>query len=76
MKTAKLFSNGRSQAVRLPKEYRLPGKDAYIRKFDNIILLFPKRDAWVPFIKSLDKFSEDFLSERIQPSLHPRERFE
>lgn len=73
MKTAKLFANGRSQAVRLPKEYRMPGKDVYVRKFDQMILLMPKGNPWVHLVKSLDKFTEDFLSKRGRPALRNRE---
>ena len=73
---AKIFSNGRSQAVRLPKEYRLPGKDAYVRKFDNMILLFTKKDPWSHLAKSLDKFSEDFMLERVQLGPEKREWLE
>ncbi len=67
MKTAKLFQNGRSQAVRLPKEYQFSGKDVYIKKFDNVVILFPKTDPWAPLISSLDQFSDDFMEERNQP---------
>ena len=76
MKTAKLFRNGRSQAVRLPKEYRLPGKDAYVRKLDQIILLLPKKDPWSSLVKSLARFSEDFMEKRIHPAPQKREAFE
>lgn len=73
MTTAKLFKNGRSQAVRLPKEYRFSGKDVYIRKLDQIVLLLPKKDPWGALVKSLDRFTDDFMSERNQPSLRKRE---
>ena len=63
MQTAKLFKNGRSQAVRLPKECALPGDEVYVKKIDGIVLLIPKNgDPWGPFVDSLDKFSDDFLS--------------
>jgi antitoxin VapB len=63
MQTAKLFQNGRSQAVRLPKEYALPGDEVYIKKIGRIVVLIPKdADSWGPFVDSLDKFSDDFLS--------------
>ena len=51
-KTAKLFMHGRSQAVRLPKEFRLPGKEARVSKFGDKIILEPMKkapfdvDAW------------------------------
>ena len=61
MDTAKLFKNGRSQAVRLPKEYSLPGEEVYVKKIDGLVVLIPKNeDRWQPFIDSLDKFSDDY----------------
>lgn len=67
MKTARIFTNGRSQAVRLPKEYRFKGKDVYIRRFDDIIVLIPKDAPWASLVGSLDRFSEDFMDTREQP---------
>jgi antitoxin VapB len=50
MDTAKLFTNGRSQAVRLPKSYRFEGKEVYVKKVSERVLLLPKDhtiwDAW------------------------------
>ena len=73
MRTAKLFKNGRSQAVRLPKEYQFRGKDVFITRFDNIVMLFSKSDPWAPLINSLNKFSDDFMEKRIQPMQKTRE---
>ena len=42
MQTAKLFNNGGSQAVRLPKEFRFSGDDVYIKKYQGIVMLLPK----------------------------------
>lgn len=75
MKTAKVFRNGRSQAIRLPKEYRFSGKDVYVRKLDQLIVLLPKKNPWNSLVKSLDRFSADFLTERNQPVSQKRERF-
>lgn len=75
MKTAALFKNGRSQAVRLPKECRFAGKEVYVRKYEDIVILFPKRSPWTPLVNSLDKFSDDFMSERKQPDQLDRKRF-
>jgi antitoxin VapB len=72
MKTAKLFNNGRSQAVRLPKEYRFKGRDVYIKKLDNIVMLFPVNSPWISLMNSLDKFSDDFLAQRNQPGKQKR----
>jgi antitoxin VapB len=46
MKTAKLFMNGRSQAVRLPREFRFLGKEVWIRREGSCVILEPVRDAW------------------------------
>ena len=54
MKTAKLFNNGRSQAVRLPKECRFTGDSVYVRKLGNIVILVPKDAPWTSLIESLD----------------------
>ena len=76
MRTAKLFQNGRSQAVRLPQEYRMPGKDVYVRKLDQMLVLLPKKNPWAPMVKSLDRFTEDFMSERKQAVVQKRASFE
>ena len=73
MDTAKIFENGKSQAVRLPKAYRLKGKEAYITQIGDAIILLPKRNKWDSLIASLNKFSDDFMSERIQPELENRD---
>ena len=73
MNTAKLFINGRSQAIRLPKEYRFEGTEVFINKIDDVIVLFPKNKPWDSFIKSLDKFTDDFMEERNQLEYDKRE---
>lgn len=74
MDTAKLFVNGQSQAVRLPKEYRFSGNEVYIRKVGNAVMLFPKERAWETFLNGLNSFTEDFFAdERNQGVQTPRE---
>lgn len=68
MKTAKLFTNGRSQAVRLPRECRFSGKEVYVRKLDDLVILFPTRSPWASLLESLDRFTDDFMADRDQPS--------
>ncbi|HMK43457.1 MAG TPA: type II toxin-antitoxin system VapB family antitoxin [Dissulfurispiraceae bacterium] len=75
MKTAKLFRNGQSQAVRLPKEFRLEGSEVFIRKCGNAVMLIPVHASWDTLVKSIGKFSSDFMSERQQPQLQKREEF-
>jgi antitoxin VapB len=75
MQTAKLFINGRSQAVRLPKEYRFSGNDVFIKKVGRMIILLPKDDPWSPLFDSLEQFTDDFMESREQPNQDSREQF-
>jgi antitoxin VapB len=62
MDTAKLFRNGRSQAVRLPKQYSLPGNEVFVKKMGGIVVLIPKEsDPWKPLVESLDQFSDNLF---------------
>ena len=63
MMTAKLFENGRSQAVRLPKEYRFQGDEVQVNKIGDVVLLMPKGDKWSGFLSALNLFSDDFMEE-------------
>ena len=67
MKTAKLFKNGQSQAVRLPKEFRMAGSEVYIKKEGEAIVLLPKEKSWESIFESLNHFEKDFKIERNQP---------
>ena len=73
METAKLFTNGKSQAVRLPKAFRLKGKEVGISKIGDAVILYPIKTKWNALVESLDKFSDDFMEERKQPKLENRE---
>jgi antitoxin VapB len=71
--TAKLFKHGRSQAVRLPKEFRLPGKEVRVRRVGRGVLLEPLEfdvDAW---LGNLAKYRDiPFMEEgRQQPPMPP-----
>lgn len=72
MKTAKLFRNGQSQAVRLPKEFRIAGKDVFIKKIGHTIVLIPKNHPWEILLNSLQHFSKDFMHDRNQPEQQER----
>ena len=63
MTTAKVFENGRSQAVRLPKEYRFSENEIYIHKVGEIVMLIPKKMKWSGFLQGLDMFTEDFMTD-------------
>ena len=73
MQTAKLFENGRSQAVRLPKKFRFEGKQVYIKQVGDAVILLPYHQPWNTLFESLDNFSQDFMSTRQQPPTDTRE---
>jgi antitoxin VapB len=73
MQTAKLFRNGRSQAVRLPKEFRFKGERVFIKKVGNSVVLIPYQRPWQTLFDSLEQFSDDFMENREQPIQQERE---
>lgn len=74
MMTAKVFENGRSQAVRLPKEYRFNDEEVAINKIGDVVMLMPKENKWSGFLNSLNLFSEDFMNDgRDQTAAQERE---
>ncbi len=73
MKTAKLFRNGQSQAVRLPKEFRFEGDEVWVKRVGNGVLLLPTTQSWESLFGSLDKFSDDFMETRDQGAVQVRE---
>jgi len=73
MKTARIFQNGRSQAVRLPKDFRFEGDEVFVHKVGNAVVLLPMRHGWDSLFQSLDQFSDDFMQDgRQQPALQER----
>ncbi|MCP4345976.1 MAG: AbrB/MazE/SpoVT family DNA-binding domain-containing protein [Desulfobacterales bacterium] len=68
MKTAKLFFNGQSQAVQLPKAFRFEGNEVYIKKVSEGVLLIPKdKSLWDVWEQNLLKYDEPFMVERNKP---------
>ncbi len=67
---AKIFQNGQSQAVRLPKEFRFDDqKEVFVKKVDNVVMLIPKdnKALWGNFFNNLDNFSNDFDIDKNEP---------
>ena len=64
---AKLFMNGASQAVRLPKDFRFDGDEVCIKRVGSAVLLFPRNTAWDLMGEALGKVDDDFMAERHQP---------
>jgi antitoxin VapB len=74
MMTAKIFPNGQSQAVRIPKEFRFENQqEVFVAKEGEAIVLFPKKSKFNILFDSLDNFSDDFMQERTQPLQDNRE---
>jgi antitoxin VapB len=73
MDRAKLFKNGQSQAVRLPKHLRFEGTEVFARKLGSAVILLPVNDPWGSLRQALGGFSDDFLSDRAEPGVQDRE---
>ena len=67
MYTAKIFTNGGSQAVRLPKEYQFATGEVLVNRVGDVVMLFPPDRGWDIMAQSLDQFTPDFMAERDQP---------
>ena len=72
MHTAKVFQSGRSQAIRLPKEFRVETREVCLKKTRQGFLVIP-RDPWEEFFEGVEELSANFLSEgRQQPAVQAR----
>ena len=75
MTVAKVFDNERSQAVRLPEDFRFEEAEVYIKKIGRIVVLFPKDTEWDIFTQGLADFSDDFMvGGRSQGKMSEREQ--
>ena len=75
MQQAKLFRNGQSQAVRLPKDFRFEGDKVSIKRMGKAVVLLPHNEPWDTLFDALSAFSSDFMNERNQPPVDVREEF-
>jgi len=66
MEMAKVFTNGGSQAVRLPKNCRFDSDEVLVNRIGSVVILIPKDDPWAPMMQGLDMFTEDFLADGIK----------
>lgn len=74
-KKAKIFKNGRSQAVRLPAEFRFTGREVSIEKQGDAVILRPKPVGWDDFFARQSKVPADFMAVREDPEPEKRELF-
>jgi antitoxin VapB len=70
--TAKIFMNGRSQAVRLPKDCRFDCDEVYAEKQGDRVILWAKTPTWDDFFDLESAFGDDFLADR--DDVPPQER--
>jgi antitoxin VapB len=75
VQTAKLFMNGRSQAVRLPVEFRFAGSEVLIEREGDAVVLRPKPEGWDDFFARRSLVPDDFLAERTDRPPEERELF-
>jgi antitoxin VapB len=73
MAVAKVFWTGRSQAIRLPKEFRVEANEVHLKRTSEGFLVIIK-DPWEIFFEGVDQLSDEFLTaERVQPKLESRD---
>lgn len=63
METAKIFENGRSQAVRLPKKFRFSTDEVVVQQLGDAVILVPKEALWQTFMDGLDGFTDDIFED-------------
>jgi len=73
--TARVFINGQSQAIRLPKAFRFSSKEVFIRKEGEDVIISPKPDSWEDFFASDKRPTSDFMERRDQLEMEEREMF-
>ncbi|MCA9289575.1 MAG: antitoxin [Phycisphaerales bacterium] len=67
MDTARIFMNGRSQAVRLPLAYRFDEDEVLITRVGDMVILYPRHKGWALLERGIRAFTADFMSERDEP---------
>ena len=73
--TAKVFQNGRSQAIRIPKEFRVDDSEVYIEKIGHSLIIVPKEKSKWDVMRNALNDLEDFEPERNQPKIQERDLF-
>lgn len=72
----KLFQNGRSQAVRLPKEYRFEGSEIGVGRVGNAVILYPLNDPWAVFFEGAEELAQAELGPLKRDQEQSKRRFE
>ena len=66
MEYAKIFTNGGSQAVRLPRSCRFDQDEVLVNHIGKAVILLPKDDPWAAMMQGLSLFTEDFLKDGME----------
>lgn len=72
MTAAKVFMNGRSQAIRLPNEFRVSTHEVFLKKTSEGFVVI-ERDPWEVFEEGCRALSDGFMAERVQPPVEQRD---
>jgi len=64
------------QDIKIPEKFKINDDKVYIKKVGNVIYIIPFHNAWESLIDATNKFSDDFMEERIQPDNQDRETFD
>lgn len=72
MSMTRAFKTGRSQAIRIPKEYRLPDEDIFINRVGNTITLTPVSKLRESFLQGLQMFTDDFMEDGRPPQIETK----
>lgn len=69
METAKIFENGKNQAVRLPKKFHFNADEVVVQQLGDAVLLVPKGSLWQTFMNGLNNFTDDFFKNGREPEV-------
>jgi antitoxin VapB len=72
MTSAKVFKNGRSQAIRLPKEFRVQGNEVYLKRVAEGFIV-TERDPWEVCREACQELPDNFMQKRRQPPQQARD---
>lgn len=74
VQTAKIFRNGGSQAIRLPRQFAFEGDEVCIRRIGSAVLIFNRGDEWELMKSAIGQADDDFMKDRKQPGKSQRRK--
>ena len=67
METARIFESGMDQTVRLPQKFRFSGKEVFVQRLGDAVMLLPKEASWQTFLNGMNSFTDDFFEDGRDP---------